>query len=643
MDPRGQNTFLTYSNIPGGKYTLKVGYSDSEYFDEENSVTLTIYKSPAPWNTVWAWLGYALLIMASGGFVISLIRKRMQMKHQLDLEHQQLEKVKELEEAKTRFFTQISHEIRTPLALILQPVEALFKGDAKGKELKFYEMIRRNAQRLHELTDQMLDITRLKSGKLSLKVSRQSMGHFLRLRLANFESMAASKGIQMDFDNQIGDLELYFDRDMMEKVINNLLSNAIKYTPEGGSITAGLYREIQKDASPESSLSKRESNTDPDQNGVVMVVKDSGIGIPQAYHQKIFDHFYRVQEDKGFEGMGIGLSLSRELVELHHGKIRVDSSLGEGASFFAYLPLGRSHFSDDQIEVETSGKPVPVPAGENKDWKLAEPSTEGNPKMDKPVILFIEDNPDMQEYVKHELEEQYVLTSAGNGENGLQEAFRLIPDIIITDIMMPGMDGMEVCRRLKEDHRTRHIPVIMLTARATEKDKLSGLSTGADDYMTKPFDIRELKYKIRNQLQQLEFLRERYVKAFLLNDPSAEIASRDEVFISGLLEVVNKNLEDPAFSVVELSHKMGVSRTQLFRKLKALTGQQPSEFIRSVRMKKAAELLKKRSATVSEIAYDLGFNSLSYFSRCFREMYHITPSEYMKNPSRRRDIDPSGS
>jgi DNA-binding response OmpR family regulator len=268
---------------------------------------------------------------------------------------------------------------------------------------------------------------------------------------------------------------------------------------------------------------------------------------------------------------------------------------------------------------------------------------ERNPKIDKPVILFIEDNPDMQEYIKHEMEEQYILKGAGNGKNGLQEAYRLIPDIIITDIMMPGMNGMEVCRQLKEDRRTRHIPVIMLTARATNQDKLGGLSTGADDYMIKPFDIQELKYKTRNQLQQLERLQERYLKAFLLNDPSAEITSRDEVFLSGLLEVVSKNLEDPSFSVLELSRQMGVSRTQLFRKLKALTGQQPNEFIRSIRMKKAYELLKKGSSNVSEIAYDLGFNSLSYFSRCFKEVYHITPTEYMKKPSQRRDIDLSGS
>jgi DNA-binding response OmpR family regulator len=374
-----------------------------------------------------------------------------------------------------------------------------------------------------------------------------------------------------------------------------------------------------------------------------MVVKDTGIGIPPAYHQKIFNHFYRVQEDNGFEGMGIGLSLSRELVELHQGKIWVESSPGEGASFFVFLPLDRSHFSDDQIAVETLEIASNGPTEAGNDRKLSESLEERNPKIDKPVILFIEDNPDMQEYIKHEMEEQYILKGAGNGKNGLQEAYRLIPDIIITDIMMPGMNGMEVCRQLKEDRRTRHIPVIMLTARATNQDKLGGLSTGADDYMIKPFDIQELKYKTRNQLQQLERLQERYLKAFLLNDPSAEITSRDEVFLSGLLEVVSKNLEDPSFSVLELSRQMGVSRTQLFRKLKALTGQQPNEFIRSVRMKKASELLKKGSSNVSEIAYDLGFNSLSYFSRCFKEVYHITPTEYMKKPSQRRDIDLSGS
>jgi signal transduction histidine kinase/DNA-binding response OmpR family regulator len=646
----GTNTYLTYSNLPSGNYKLVVNFSDTNQFDVSNSASLNIYKSPALWNTWWAWLGYIVLVSGTGYFMIALIIKRNRIRKRLEKEHLELEKMKEIEEAKTRFFTQISHEVRTPLSLILQPVESLCRGEARGDESAFYSIIRRNALRLSELLDQMLDLSRLQSGRLRIKAGKHNIVEFVRLRVANFESLANSCGLKLKFESPLGDLDVYFDRDKMEKVINNLISNAIKFTPEAGNICVSVQKYEEKDGNEVGFISRSGENYLSGKEVVAIVVSDTGIGIPEDQQEKIFERFYRVRDNGEYEGMGIGLSLIRELVDLHHGSIRVESDQGEGSSFYVILPLGRSHFTEEEIVEEIQGEAgrkfqdiIPdvlrkIPdairehpgSGTGRDIEIVGNDIRMNHKKGKPIILFIEDNEDMRKYVKHTFESEYVFVGARDGIQGLEAAREHIPDIIVSDIMMPGIDGIEVCRRVKEDLRTRHIPVILLTAKAGREDRVEGLEIGADDYIAKPFDVRELKYRIRNQLNQLERLREKYVKAFLLNDPVAEITSRDDAFLTDLTEAIKRNLEDPSFSVSELSREMSISRSLLFRKLKALTGQQPNEFIRTIRLKKAAELLAGNSGNISEIAYAVGFNNISYFSRCFHKMYRMAPSEYVK-------------
>jgi len=654
----GTNTFLTYSNLPSGEYKLVVNFSDTNQFDMSNSASLNIYKSPAPWDAWWAWLGYIVLVSGTGYFMIALIIKRNRIRKRLEKEHLELEKVKEIEEAKNRFFTQLSHEIRTPLSLILQPVESLCRGEARGDEPAFYSMIRRNALRLSELLDQMLDLSHLQSGRLRVKAGKYNIVEFVRLRVANFESLANSCGLNLEFESLLGDLDVYFDRDKMEKVIDNLISNAIKFTPGGGYIRVSVHKYESQEGDEVRSISRSGENHLDGKEVVAIVVSDTGIGIPEDQQEKIFERFYRVRDDDEYEGMGIGLSLTKELIDLHHGSVRVDSKPGKGSAFYVVLPLGRSFFTDDQIveeNQEKAGRKIPdkipdVPgshpvsflehpgSGKGRDIETARKDLRRHHKKGKPVILFIEDNEDMRKYVKHSFDSEYIFIGAGDGIQGLEVAREYIPDIIVSDIMMPGIDGIEICRRVKEDLRTRHIPVILLTAKAGREDRVEGLEEGADDYITKPFDIRELKYRIRNQLNQLERLREKYVKAFLLNDPVAEITSRDDAFLTDLTETVTRDLEDPSFSVSELSREMGISRSLLYRKLKALTGQQPNEFIRTIRLKKAAELLVGDSGNISEIAYAVGFNNISYFSRCFHTMYQMAPSEYVKRRARTGQI-----
>jgi len=333
--------------------------------------------------------------------------------------------------------------------------------------------------------------------------------------------------------------------------------------------------------------------------------------------------------------------ISREIVELHRGSIWVQNNRGAGATFFVALPLVNDHLKNEKKTMDKTFRSAMLSEKEEP-YVDKQEVLSTDIKDEKASILFIEDNDDMRRFFRLNMQDDFLVTDAENGKKGLSLALEHIPDIIVSDIMMPGMDGVELVRSLKADRRTCHIPVILLTAKVTKVDKINALQSGADDYIIKPFDIHELKYRIRNQLNQQARLREQNIRAFLIKDSRHLFNSKDNKFLSELKEIVSKHLEDQAFNVNELSREMGVSRTQLFRKLKTLTGKQPSEFIRCVRVMKAAELLKAGSATITEIAYDTGFNSISYFSRCFKEIYQVTPSEYMRNPYRNKDIGLSG-
>jgi len=540
-----------------------------------------------------------------------------------ELEQKNLQ-IMEMDQMKTRFFSNVSHEFRTPLTLIIGPLEdILSKEDLTEKNQVAMERMHRNAVRLLGLINQLLDLSKLDAGSMKLEMSESDILRFSRLIISSFQPLADRKNIQYKVNIPAKEYITYFDHDKLEKILTNLLSNAFKYTPEEGEVDCRI--EI-------SSRGKKK-----DQDFMNIRISDSGPGIPIELVDKIFDRFYQVegswQHSSG--GTGIGLSLTRELVGLQHGQIKVESAEGKGSAFTIILPLGKEHLDKHEFligeteDLENAGIANVVIASGGYENRQAEEGSIDE-KDGKAKILVVEDSEDVRAHLLDNLEDQFNMQEAVDGEEGLSLATDTIPDIIITDLMMPRMDGVELCKKLKTDERTSHIPVIMLTARATVESRIEGLETGADAYMTKPFNMQELQTRLKSLIEQRKILRERFSKEAELGPSDIAVTSVDEKFLNKAIQIIEDNLGDCDFDVTAMTGEIGMSRMQLFRKLKALTNQTPSEFIRTIRLKRAALLLKKNFGNVAEITYEVGFNNLSYFAKCFRELYGVSPSEYAK-------------
>ena len=413
----------------------------------------------------------------------------------------------------------------------------------------------------------------------------------------------------------------YFDPDKLDKILSNLVSNALKYTDDGGSVS--VYLQVARENS------RRRKNSEEIQS-LQIEVRDTGSGISDVEIPRIFDRFYQVRgkDEPERVGTGIGLSLTKELVDLLHGEIKVDSKVNLGTRFEVTIPLGTSHLDTSEYNlVEASPflekfQKEPV-AADHPD----KPSPQGD---DRQIILTVEDNEDIRSHITDHMPD-YTVIEAADGLAGLQIATEQLPDLVITDLMMPRMDGVELCKKLKTDERTSHIPVIMLTAKTSVEDRIEGLETGADDYLTKPFNIKELRVRVKNLIEQRRKLRERIRKEILLEPKEIAVTSADERFIKQMLKVIEENMSDQEFSVEQLGSELAMSRMQLFRKIKALTDHSPSEYIRTVRLKRAAQLIKSNFGNLAEITYEVGFNHPSYFAKCFRELYGVAPSEYGRN------------
>lgn len=540
-----------------------------------------------------------------------------------ELEQKNLQ-IMEMDQMKTRFFSNVSHEFRTPLTLIIGPLEdILSREDLSEKNRVTMERMHRNAVRLLGLVNQLLDLSKLDAGSMKLEMSESDILRFSRLIVSSFQPLADRRNIQYDIQIPEKAYITYFDRDKLEKMLTNLLSNAFKYTPEEGEVSCQIKIESR--------------GRDKDQDFLNIRISDSGPGIPAGLADKIFDRFYQVegswQHSSG--GTGIGLSLTRELVGLQHGQIRVESGEGRGSSFTIVIPLGKEHLDEHEFliaekeDLEDAGvaNVILVSGGyenrQTEDGGIDE-------KDGKAKILVVEDSEDVRAHLLEHLEDHFNIQEAADGEEGLSMATDSIPDLIIADLMMPRMDGVELCRRLKTDERTSHIPVIMLTAKATVESRIEGLETGADAYMTKPFNMQELQTRIRSLIEQRKKLRERFSRETDIGPSDIAVTSVDEKFLNKAIRIIEDNLGDCDFDVTAMTQEIGMSRMQLFRKLKALTNQTPSEFIRTIRLKRAAQLLQKKFGNVAEITYEVGFNNLSYFAKCFRELYGVSPSEYGK-------------
>lgn len=554
-------------------------------------------------------LGGSLLVLLILFGFFQYLRNRQRARQQqaalaLQLEHAEAEKLRELDRLRSIFFANISHEFRTPLTLIVSPLEQLLRGGLQDSLQKYYGIMLRNARRLLELVNQLLDLSKLEAGKMQLQVSQSDLGQFVRAIAYAFESLAVRKQIHFEVQTPEAPVSGWFDRDKVEKILNNLISNAFKFTPEEGTVRVELH--LQQDQA-------------------VLQVRDSGIGIPEEQLPHLFERFYKSTSGSDLQaGSGIGLALTRELVELHRGHIMVESRQGDGTQFTVVLPLDKTAYAGAEFlpeapataAAETYAAPMP------REPEPVLPAAKGG----KDTVLVVEDNDDVRQYIREQLVEHFHVVEAANGAEGLRRAQTDMPNLVITDLMMPDMDGLALTQNLKTDLRTSHIPVIMLTAKASQEEKIEGLQTGADVYLTKPFDARELQVQATGLIRQRRLLRERYAQAGLLPSEVA-VNAVDETFLAQIRQAIEENMDDETFGVVELSQKVALSRSQLHRKLKALTGHGPNEIVRHMRLERAKELLEKRAGNASEVAFQVGFNSLAYFSKCFSDYFGYSPSE----------------
>ncbi len=532
-------------------------------------------------------------------------------------------RIMEMDQMKTRFFSNVSHEFRTPLTLIIGPLEDfLLDKDLASYKKDTLEMMHRNALRLLGLVNQLLDLSKIDAGSMKLSIMHYDLNKVLRLISRSFIPMADRKKIKYAISIPEEAMNCFFDRDKVEKILVNLLSNAFKFTPEHGEIICSVNIENLKDV---------------DTRYIELMVKDTGPGIPAEQLGKIFDRFYQVEDGwkKETSGTGIGLSLTKELTTMQHGEIRVESDPQKGSCFIVRLPVGRDHLKPQEYvivnneEVEGQSMIIKCSISDNSQ-KVRNDTYETTGITDRPIVLIVDDSPDIRRHLRDSLTKDFIVKEAANGKEGFEKALAIIPDLVITDLMMPEMDGLELCRKLKTDERISHIPVIMLTAKAEVEEKIEGLETGADDYLTKPFNNKELTIRTKNLIEQRKKLLSKYSHQISMDGNETEVKSVDERFLERVRKVIEKNISDCNFDVNSFYPEMGMSRMQLFRKLKALLNQTPGELIRNLRLQRAAQLIRQDYGNVAEVTYEVGFNNLSYFAKCFKEKFGLLPSEYQK-------------
>jgi len=599
---------VSYTLQRSGDYVFRLrgGNNDGLWNRQERRILITVL--PPPWRTREAYLLYAglLLLCVIAGY------RFIQMRHRLQLEQLTTVQQEELHQAKLRFYTNVTHEFRTPLTLILGPIEDLMrKGVSAGGERQL-QSIQQNAQRLLRLVNQLLNFRSLEHDHNRLRVAEGNFVPFVKEVYLSFQEQARIKDITYRFEASLQEILLWYDRDKMEKVLYNLLSNAFKFTPSGGNITVKL------------------GETD---NTVAVEVCDSGPGVPTELWSRIFERFVQEEVPAGnkTKGSGIGLALAKQLVEMHGGEIGLKEGLGPGACFHLYLPKGNTHFSEEDMLPDfksSENMQAYVEKAQREPQATPSPFEQLTPKQSRQTLLVVEDNEEVRMYVEGIFAENFEVLLAENGNIGLKMAREHVPDLIISDIMMPGMDGIAMCSQLKSTVETSHIPIILLTARTGQIFRVEGLETGADAYLTKPFSPYELQLKVHNLLEARQRIRDRFHTTLKLEPKEITVTSADEAFLTRSMEIVEEYMEDPTFTVEVFAHELAVSRPLLFTKIKAITNQTPNNFVKSLRLKRSAQFLVQSDMGVAEIAYKVGFRDARYFSKCFQKEFGKTPSEY---------------
>ena len=619
--------FANYSNLDAGDYVFKVMASNNYGNWNETPKELRVKILPPFWKTWWAYLMYALFFV----FLMWLFRRyiliSVDYNNKLKIEKFEKRKLKEINKMKLEFFTNISHEFKTPLTLILGPLQNLLENrttDLKTKESLL--IMDRNAKHLYRLVNQLMDFRKADSKQLKVNAVLGDIVDFCENIVSSFHVLANKKELDLSFKSQVSELIAYFDRDLMEKIMNNILSNAVKFTPNNGRIRVSLS--VVK---PRRNMSARLGQQNPE---FEIFVEDSGIGIPKSKTSKIFGRFYQVDDANKIDslGSGVGLALTKKIVDLLDGSIDVISRENKGSRFVMRFPLiVDSPSIEGKIEnillEEGISELKPNGSEANSVSKDSEFEVEEN----LPLMLIVEDNSDMQRFLKASFENQYRIIQALNGKKGLEKAIDNVPNIILCDVMMPEMDGIEFCEKIKKNEITNHVPIIMLTAKGSVENKLKGLEVGADSYIPKPFDMRILEMKVKKLLEERENLKEKFrLRGITQDSKKIGINNTQKTFLEKAEKVIEENLMNNEFGVEDLALELSFSRMQLYRKFKSILGSSANEFIRNYRIKKAAYLLIKTDLNVSEILYDVGFTNRSYFSKCFKKSFDMSPKEYAK-------------
>ena len=603
----------TYTNLPKGDYVFQVKSTNSDGVWVENERSLRITIQPSFWETAWAMAIYILaflLILFSGVYILFTIYR---LKHEVSVEQQ-------VSDIKLRFFTNISHELRTPLTLIAGPVEYVLKNKTLPDDVREQlHVVERNTDRMLRLVNQILDFRKIQKNKMKLRIEQIDIVPFVRHIMDNFESLAEEHHIDFVFESEMPCLKLWVEADKLEKIVFNLLSNAFKYTPQGKMITLFIHE---------------------NEHNVAIGVQDQGIGISESKKASLFVRFENLLDKNLFnqQSSGIGLSLVKELVELHKATIRVDSKEGEGSCFTVEFLKGKEHYTEnvefilsDSVEMRPEEVEEPVQGHEEK-------------RNESKTMLLVEDNLELRFFLRSIFISNFNVIEAVNGADGLDKALKFVPDIIISDIMMPEKDGITMTEDLRANMATSHIPVVLLTAKTDMDSKLEGMELGVEDYITKPFSATYLKARVENILTQRVKLQQLYCANLMNIQPvpeeeqqtQPEMSSHDRKFMEKLTELMEKNMDNGDLIVDDLVQELAVSRSVFFKKLKTLTGLAPIEFIKEMRVKRAAQLIESGDYNMTQIAYMVGINDPRYFSKCFKQRFGMTPTEYKENAKNKR-------
>jgi len=659
----GDQRTATYTNLNPGEYDFFVKASNNDGLWNEAGTSVKLIITPPYWKTWWFRAGIVILIW--GGFtILFMLRTRIIKRQKAELEKLVAERTHELQEQKTavesknrelekqkqeilrqrdqveemtqkvhdadqmklRFFTNISHEFRTPLTLILGPIEKLLNNSSIQKEVQNQlSLIHRNTLRLLRLVNEIMDFRKIETGRMKLRVTQNDLAGFVHDIYFSFNDLAKRNHINYTFSCQEKEIAGWFDRDKLEKIIYNLVSNAFKFTPPGGDVTIEVLKEIRQTQNQEKS---------EEIFGTIKVI-DNGRGISKEHLERIFDRFYQVESNSSsiWQGSGIGLSFIKNLVDIHYGEIDVESEKWRGTTFTVSIPITKETFTKNEIidSINTGQEEFRAPLQSFEEVRqISEQENNFQEQTDKkPAVLLIEDNADVLLYISQEIKNDYQIFQAENGRDGLEIAKKHHIDLIVSDIMMPEMDGLELCKKIKNDLNTSHIPVILLTARTSDDYKLKGLEIGADDYVFKPFNATILSARIKNLIETRKQLRQQFNRDFSLTPKDVTVSSPDEKFLTKTLESVEKNLSNSDFNVDWLVEEIGMSRSVFYRKLKNLTGQSANDFIKSIRLRRAAQILRQNKLTISEVSYEVGFNDPQYFSKCFHKQFGKTPTQYV--------------